>query len=87
MAKKKSMPKIDIPEMSIPSAMPTDHLLINVTKKMRELGGQHIEPMGPAAMPELGPPGSSSGLHGSAGMGGYDIARGKKKKRGGGNYA
>jgi hypothetical protein len=38
------------------------------------------EPL-PKAANELGPPGSSSGLHGSAGEGGYDLAKAKQKRR------
>lgn len=35
----------------------------------------------PTAPNELGPPGSSAGLHGSAGEGNYDLAKSKRKAR------
>jgi hypothetical protein len=54
--------------------------VIEETKSgLRRLGG----PAGPlpVAPNELGPPGSSAGLHGSAGMGGYDLAQSSKKRK------
>ena len=55
--------------------------------KLRNRPPVSREPL-PKAPNELGPPGSSAGLHGSAGEGGWDIAKAKRKRgKNGTSYA